>query len=137
MGKKICGECGAPRGTPHADSCSGAAYRRSKRTAPARTISGIVRSKLPLKKAELEEGLAMSRSTGREILHTPMDRMPPGMELTPEARAEMIAQLRENAGLEEVAPEEEIIVTTEMEGEPIPAGQFDANLAGLLKKDVE
>ncbi len=30
MAKKICGECGAPRGTPHKDECSGAAYRGVK-----------------------------------------------------------------------------------------------------------
>lgn len=71
---KVCGECGAKRGTPHADDCSNKVGRPTKPL----SMGGLVISKLPLTKAEADEGLRVSKATGRISLHTPMDRAPPG-----------------------------------------------------------
>jgi hypothetical protein len=80
---KICKECGVPRGTPHKDNCSGAAARlareEERRASAKPRPAAVLVSRSPLKKAEMHEGLAVSRSTGRVAYHTPMDKAPPGM----------------------------------------------------------
>lgn len=82
--RKTCEGCGAPRGTPHAIGCSN---RIARATKPL-SMGGLVVSKLPLTKAEADEGLAVSKATGRVSLHTPMDRAPPGMTLPTDAVSE-------------------------------------------------
>ena len=72
MAKKICGECEAPRGTPHKDGCS----NKLERKAPSLyTQRAAITSKTPLKKAEILEGLAISRGSGRITHHTPLAKM--------------------------------------------------------------
>jgi hypothetical protein len=79
MAKKTCGECGAPRGTPHKEECSGAAARLARQQAAKQRPAAVLVSRSPLKKAEMREGLAVSRGAGRVAYHTPMDKAPPGM----------------------------------------------------------
>lgn len=89
MGKKICGECGAPRGTPHNDECSGAQARLARQAAkPTPGGAAILVSKTPLRKQDMAEGLAVSRGSGRVVYHTPRGDAPPGFE-APEAPIEV------------------------------------------------
>lgn len=82
MGKKVCGECGAARGTPHGSDCSNSgrsAALREDAQAAGQTARGVLVSRTPLRKEQIQEGLALSRGSGRIAYHTPMDQAPPGM----------------------------------------------------------
>jgi hypothetical protein len=77
VAKKICGECGAPRGTKHKDDCSNAPpLRQAQQEEAKRRPTAMLVTRMPLKKSEIQEGLAASRGSGRIAYHTPMNKAP-------------------------------------------------------------
>lgn len=69
---KSCSECGVARGKPHAADCSNSGLGGSHR-ATSRAAQGILVSRTPMKRADIESGLAVSRASGRIVHHTPTE----------------------------------------------------------------
>ena len=188
MAKKVCGECGSPRGTPHKDECSGSAYREraeAKRCAACnKNVSRQAHDVVSCKRCGKRyyaccygHVSAAQQLTNGHVFRVHPDTLPDAdidrviddapvftafleeAKKDPEmwvkllkrfeerlvAREAMIGGLQaiggeseayDYAAVEERLPPE-MVVSTELEGVPIPAGEFEANLAGLLHPKPE